>query len=209
VLSFLGLAPGMTVLDLNAATGWYTEILARAVGPTGHVIAHNHPGARTTLVAKDFEQRYRAARLPNVEQQFVRHNDLSLPAGSLDFILMSMVYHDTYWHDEEVDWGPIDRPALLQSLLTALQPGGIVGVIDHYASPGADPFESVIAVHRIDLDAVRRDFLAAGFEPTGESDVLRSTTDDYALSVFDSAVLGRTDRFVLRFRKPPTLSGRS
>jgi predicted methyltransferase len=34
----------MTVLDLNAATGWYTEILSRAVGPTGHVIAHNHPG---------------------------------------------------------------------------------------------------------------------------------------------------------------------
>jgi predicted methyltransferase len=172
------------------------------VGPTGHVIAHNHPGARTTLAAKDFEQRYGAARLPNVEQQFVRHNDLSPPPGSLDFVLMSMVYHDTHWHSDTVDWGPIDRPALLTSLLAALKGGSVIGVIDHYAAAGRDPFESVPAVHRIDPAIVRRDFLAAGFEPAGESDVLRSTTDDYALSVFDPAVIGHTDRFVLRFRKP-------
>ena len=59
-----------------------------------------------------------------------------------------------------------------------------------------------MAVHRIDPAVVRRDFVAAGFEPAGESDVLRSTTDDYSLSVFDPTVVGRTDRFVLRFRKP-------
>ena len=116
---------------------------------------------------------------------------------------MSMVYHDTYWHDDDVDWGPIDRQALLESLLNALKPGGVVGVVDHYAAAGRDPYESVMAVHRIDPAVVRRDFIAAGFEPAGESDVLRATTDDYALSVFDTAVVGRTDRFVLRFRKPP------
>ncbi len=117
----------MTVVDMNAATGWYTEILARAVGPTGHVIAHNHPGARAALAAEDFEARYGGNRLPNVEQTFVRHNDLHLPASSVDVVLMSMVYHDTYWHDDVVDWGPIDRQALLASLLEALKPGGIVG----------------------------------------------------------------------------------
>ncbi len=202
MLAFLGVSPGMTVLDLNAATGWYTEILARAVGPTGHVIAHNHPGARAALAAEAFEARYGGDRLPNVEQTFVRHDDLQLRADSVDVVLMSMVYHDTYWHDDDVDWGPIDRLALLESLLAALKAGGIVGVVDHYAAAGSDPFESVMAVHRIDPDVVRRDFLAAGFEPAGESDVLRTTTDDYSLSVFDAAVVGRTDRFVLRFRKP-------
>ena len=195
----------MTVLDMNAATGWYTEILARVVGPTGRVLAHNHPGAGTTLPAADFAARYGGNRLPNVEQTFARHNDLQLPADSVDIVLMSLVYHDTYWHDDDVDWGPIDRLALLESLLAALKPGGIVGVVDHYAAAGRDPFESVIAVHRIDPDVVRRDFLAAGFEPAGESDVLRTTTDDYSLSVFDAAVVGRTDRFVLRFRRPLTL----
>ena len=36
----------------------------------------------------------------------------------------------------------------------------------------------------------------------GESDVLRNRTDDCGSSVFDAAIVGRTDRFVLRFRKP-------
>ena len=191
---------------MNAATGWYTEILARVVGPTGHVIAHNHPGARTMLSAENFEARYGGDRLPNVEQLFVRHNELRLPGASLDVVLLSMVYHDTYWHDEDVDWGPIDRPALLASLFAALKPGGIVGVIDHYAAPGADPTTSVMAVHRIDVAVVRRDFLAAGFEPDGETAVLRNADDDYALSVFDPSVVGHTDRFVLRFRKPTPTS---
>jgi predicted methyltransferase len=191
----------MTVLDLNAATGWYTEILARAVGPSGRVIAHNHPAARTTLPAADFDARYGGDRLPNVEQIFVRHNDLHLPPDSVDIVLMSIVYHDTYWHRDGIEWGPIDREALLASLRAALKAGGIVGVVDHYAAAGRDPFESVMAAHRIDPAVVRRDFVAAGFAPDGESDVLRNRNDDYSLSVFDAAVVGRTDRFVLRFRK--------
>jgi len=191
----------MTVLDVGAATGWYAEILARDVGARGRVIAHNHPGARNTLPAEDFEARYGYGRLPNVEQVFVRHNDLRLPLESVDVVLMSMVYHDTYWHRDGVDWGPIDRPALLGSLRAALKPGGIVGVVDHHAAAGRDPFESVMAAHRIDPAVVRRDFAAAAFEPDGETDVLRNPNDDYTLSVFDAAVVGRTDRFVLRFRK--------
>ena len=65
VLTFLGVAPGMSIVDMNAATGWYTEILSRVVGPTGHVIAHNHPGARDAIAAEDFERRYGDDRLPN------------------------------------------------------------------------------------------------------------------------------------------------
>lgn len=202
VLRFLGVVPGMRVLDMNAATGWYTEILARVVSPTGRVIAHNHPGARDTLAAEALERRYGGDRLPNVEQVFVRHDDLRLPAESLNVVLMSMVYHDTYWHRDGVQWGPVDRQALLESLFRALKPGGVIGVIDHYAAPRSDPFESVMALHRIDLAIVRRDFAAAGFEEDGASDVLRNPGDNYTAGVFDPAVAGRTDRFVLRFRKP-------
>jgi len=191
----------MTVLDFNAATGWYTEILSRAVGPNGRVIAHNHPGARSTLPSEAFEARYGGNRLPNVEQIFARHDDLRLPRGSLDVVLLSLVYHDTYWHRDGVAWGPIDRQALLASLREALKPSGVVGVIDHHAAAGSDPFESVQALHRIDHAVVLSDFSAAGFVLDGESDVLRTAADDRSLSVFDAAVVGRTDRFVLRFRK--------
>jgi predicted methyltransferase len=191
----------MTALDLNASTGWFSEILAGAVGPTGRVIAHNHPGARTALPAAAFEARYGANRLPNVEQIFARHDELRLPARSVDVVLLSLVYHDTYWHDDAVDWGPIGRASLLDSLRVALRPGGAVGVVDHCAAADQDPFESAMALHRIDPDVVRRDFLAAGFEPAGESDVLRNRADDHSLSIFDAAIVGRTDRFVLGFLK--------
>lgn len=201
VLAFLGIAPGMRVLDMNAATGYYTELLARVVGPTGHVIAHNHPGARTALAPQDFERRYGGNRLPNTEQLFVAHNDIALPPGSLDAVLMSMVYHDTYWHDPKVDWGPVDRQALLESLYAALASDGVVGVVDHHAVAGADAHESAHATHRIDAAVVRRDFAAAGFELEAESAVLRNPADDRTLSVFDDVMRGRTDRFVMRFRR--------
>ncbi len=201
VLEFLGIAPGMRVLDMNAAAGYYAELLARVVGPTGHVIAHNHPGARTALKPEDFERRYGGNRLPNVEQLFVPHDGIALPNGSLDAVLMSMVYHDTYWYDPKVDWGPVDQQALLRSLHDALAPGGVIGVIDHYAAAGTDPRTSAMATHRIDPDVVLRDFRAAGFELEQQSDLLRNPADDYAKSVFDDAVQGRTDRFVMRFRR--------
>ncbi len=193
----------MRVLDMNAATGYYAELLARVVGSTGHVIAHNHPGARAALKAEAFERRYGGDRLPNVEQLFVPHNGIALPNGSLDAVLMSMVYHDTYWYDPKVDWGPVDQQALLRSLRDALAPGGVIGVIDHSAAAGADPRTSAMATHRIDPDVVLRDFRAADFELDEQSDLLRNPADDHTKSVFDDTVHGRTDRFVMRFRRAP------
>jgi predicted methyltransferase len=202
VLALLGVAPGMRVLDVNAAGGYYSELLARTVGSTGHVIAHNHPGARTMLPAVDLERRYGDGRLPNVEQIFVRHADLVLPDESLDAVLMSMVYHDLYWDAPGVDWGPIDARALLRSLHRALRPGAVVGVVDHTALAGSDPAVSAHALHRIDPAVVVADFTAAGFVLDAQSDALRNSGDDLRRSVFDAAVHGQTDRFVLRFRRP-------
>ena len=202
VLSFMGVQPGMTVLDFHAATGYYTEILSRIVGVDGHITAHDGPGALDVLGAQVFERLYGGDRLANTEHIFAQHNELQLAHNSLDAILMALVYHDTYWFDEAVDWGPVDREALLAVLYEALKPGGIVAVVDHYAAAGSDPHASVYAQHRIDPDIVRRDFRAAGFELTAESEILRNSADDYALTIFDAAVYGRTDRFLMRFRRP-------
>lgn len=202
VLAFLGLRPGMRVLDLNAATGYYTEILARAVGPKGRVIAHNHPGAVAMLGPDAIGRRYEHGRLPNVTPLLARHHELGLPPASLDFVLMSMTYHDTYWYDPEVDWGPVDQLAFLGQIYGALAPGGAVGVIDHVAGADTDPARTAKALHRIDPEVVKRDFRRAGFILEADSDLLRNPQDDHQRSVFDAAIQGRTDRFVLRFRKP-------
>lgn len=203
VLEFVGVVPGMRVLDLSAASGYYTELLARVVGATGHVIAHNNPGAKDIIGTDAFERRYGGDRLPNVEQWFVSHAAFAPAPRTLDAVLMSNVYHDLYWFFPGVDWGPVDVGALLGAVYAALEPGGVVGIVDHHAAPGIDPAESAKATHRIDADVVRRDFAAAGFVLEAESDVLRNPDDDGTRSVFDAAVRGKTDRFVMRFRRPP------
>ena len=202
VLGFFGVRRGMTVLDLNAAAGYFTELLANVVGPRGHVIAHNHPGAATMLGA-EIKQRYEHGRLPNVEQLFARHDELRLVPASLDFVLMSMTYHDTYWYDAKIDWGPVDQSAFLGQFYAALKPGRVVGVIDHVAAAGVDARTSAMKLHRIDPAIVKSDFERAGFVLESESAVLRNPNDDHSLGVFDPAIHSHTDRFVMRFRRPP------
>lgn len=202
MLTFFGVAPGMRVLDLNSATGYFTEILARSVGPTGHVVAHNHTGAKSILGENAISARYVNGRLPNVVPMYARHDELAFAAATFDLALLSLVYHDTYWHAAGADWGPVDRPALLAALRAALAPGGIVGIVDHHAHSGANPVESVHLTHRIDRAIVLRDFEAAGFVFDAESAALGNPNDDRTRSVFDPSINGKTDRFVLRFRRP-------
>ncbi|MEO8464725.1 MAG: methyltransferase [Gammaproteobacteria bacterium] len=202
LMSFLGVRRGIRVFDLNAATGYFTELLANVVGPRGHVIAHNHPGA-LTMLGERIKQRYDHGRLPNVEQLLARHDDLRLAPASLDLVLMSMTYHDTYWYDAKVDWGPVEQCAFLQQFYTAIKPGGVVGVIDHVAPTDMEPRTSAMKLHRIDPAIVKRDFERAGFVLESESNVVRNPNDDHSLGVFDPAIHNHTDRFIMRFRRPP------
>jgi predicted methyltransferase len=202
VLEFFGIAPRMRVLDFNAAAGYFTEIVSHIVGPTGAVIAHNHPGALRTLGEDAVMKRYAGGRLPNITTLIARHGELNLSRRNLDVVLLSLVYHDTYWYRAGLDWGPVHRPVLLRAFYSALKPGGIVAVIDHYAEASANPAVSVDALHRIDPAAVIRDFTAAGFVLDAQSNVVRNFEDDHTRSVFDPAIQGRTDRFVMRFRRP-------
>ncbi|MFX9169576.1 hypothetical protein ABTN79_20310, partial [Acinetobacter baumannii] len=65
-----------------------------------------------------------------------------------------------------------------------------------------DPRAIADSLHRIDPARVRADMIAAGFVPDGESDALRHPEDPHTGVVFDPAMRGRTDRFVVRFRRP-------
>jgi predicted methyltransferase len=86
-------------------------------------------------------------------------------------------------------------------LFAAMKPGATLGLIDHAAAPGS-PHETGGTLHRIDPEIVKRDFAASGFVLDAESGVLRNPGDDHTKGVFDPAVRRRTDRFVLRFRRP-------
>lgn len=201
ILGFLAVGPGMHVIDVLAAGGYYSELLARVVGEKGEVIAYNNP-PYAKFAEKGIATRYAGDRLPNVRQVTSTIEDLQLAPASLDAALFVMSYHDLYWRPADGSWPATDPAMLLRRLAAALKPGAVVVVQDHVANPGGEPAQIVDALHRIDPALVKRDFEQAGFVFDGQSEVLAHPGDDHSKLVFDESIRGRTDQFVLRFRKP-------
>ncbi len=199
VLEFFGIERGDTVLDLFSGGGYYSELLSTVVGPDGKVLAHSN-SAYLNFVGEEFDARHAAGRLQNVDVLIAENNELDLERDSLDAIVLVLSYHDVYHVDAENGWAAIDKEKLLAELYNALKPGGIFGIVDHAAEPGAPP-ETGTTLHRVDPVRVVADLKAAGFKPDGENDALRNAADDHTASVFDPAIRGKTDQFILRFRK--------
>ena len=199
VLGFLELEAGDRALDVMAGSGYYTELMAKAVGPRGAVVALEPP------VFIDDKSKAEWAKLreraPNVSLLTQMPGDMTLAPSSFDFALLHLVYHDFYWQSEKYKFPRMEPDAALKKLYAAMKPGGVVGVIDHVAKPG-DTRQIADKLHRIDPETIKADFARAGFVLDGESDALRVPSDDVAKLVFDPSVRGKTDRVVYRFRKP-------
>lgn len=200
LLEFLGLKPGMKVLDLFGANQYWAEIVAPSVGPKGHVTVWQPTQFLKDERRKGFNEF--AARQKNVTLISSPFEAPNLPVNAFDFALMNLDYHDVYWEDAERKIVRMDPDAWLKRLYAAMKPGAVVGVIDHVASPNQDTRATVDKLHRIDPDVVKRDFLKAGFVLDGTSDMLRNPADDHTLLVFDPKVRGKTDRFIFKFKKP-------
>jgi predicted methyltransferase len=200
ILQFIDIKPGMAVLDMFAGGGYYAELFQYVVGPAGKVVAYNNTGY-SMIAAEQIATRYADGRLADVEQLVSENNALVLPSAAFDRVFFGLSYHDIYYLDGERGWEKIDRAKMLAEIFDSLKPGGTVVVLDHVASADM-PAEEVRALHRISPELVTQDFLAAGFDADGESNVLRSTDDDYALIAMAPHLRGKTDRAVLRFKKP-------
>jgi predicted methyltransferase len=204
VLAFMGVEPGMNVLDYFAASGYYSELLSRSVGPAGSVIVYNNP-TYAEFAGEKLAKRFENNRLGNAKVVTVPTSELKLEASSLDGVLFVMSYHDLYWTPKDAK-APLGDPAqVTASLFQALKPGGVVVVVDHAAKPGSDTLQVVDALHRIDPEAAKRDFAKAGFIFDGESKALEHLDDDRTKLVFDESVRHKTDQFILHFSKPKEL----
>ena len=199
VLEFLELKAGMRVLELYAANGYYTYILAKAVGPEGVVYAQNAP--RIASFEDNIGERSQAealaamlakTALQNVHPLLRPSTDLGLPVNSIDFVLLSQILHDYY------NRNPQSALQLLQHLYEFVVPGGVVGIIDHIGEQGLDNSR----MHRMTIDEARRTAMLAGFEIEAQSDVLHNPQDNHRRSIFDPMLNRQTDQFVLRLRKP-------
>ena len=189
----------MHVADVLAGDGYYSELLGNLVGPTGHVLMLNN-SAFDHWSDGDRQPRLAGNRMPNVEYRIVDLNQMNLGAATLDAIVLSKVYHDLYWVDPQGEWPKIDTSGVLDQLVLALKPGGVLLLVDHSAKSGHGSADAT-TLHRIDEAFARQDFTKRGMQVIASSDLLRRQDDPREQISYKAPMLGKTDRFVLVFRK--------
>jgi predicted methyltransferase len=198
-LSFAGIKPGDRVADYAAGSGYFTRLFAHIVGPEGHVYASvPSPLFKYPNIVKGIADIETYVVLhPNVSVNFAAPVEAARYPEKLDLFWISQNYHDL--HDKFM--GPVDMAAFNRAVFEALKPGGLYVVLDHVAAPGS-PSEVTDTLHRIEPGTVRREVEAAGFRFEGESRVLANPSDPHTAGVFDPSIQGRTDQFILKFRRP-------
>ena len=199
LMTFAGVKPGDKVADFFGGGGYWSELLARAVGPTGKVTLVNNVGY-WGFARNDIKERFKDGRLQEIAQRVVETPAMGLGKDQYDLILIFMGYHDLYWVDEGSGWPRIDSGLVLDQLHAALKPGGHLLIVDHAAREGSGS-AAASDLHRIDEAFTKQDIASHGFLLEKSWHGLRNTADDHTRGVFDEAIRGKTDRFVHLYRK--------
>lgn len=187
---------GGQVVDLVMGGGYFTRILAGAVGPKGRVIGYQPAEFIQFQASYGENQKKVAAAHANVTPLTSTFGTLDLPDG-MDLVLTVQNYHDLH-----LTPFPKDTAAKVNAeVFKSLKPGGIYLVVDHVATTGSG-LEAAMTVHRIDPAIVRTEVEAVGFKLETESPLLRDAADPHTANVFSPAIRGKTDQFILKFRKP-------
>ena len=195
-LAFAGVKPGQKVVDLIPGGGYFTRLFSVAVGPKGHVFAVAPPKRPDST--RDFAAAAQAIaadpHYSNVSVLVQPFKEFATPEP-VDLVWTSRNYHDLH-NVPDFDVGAFDK-----AVFNALKPGGVFIVLDHAAEKGSGARDTS-TLHRIDPEVVKKEVEAAGFKFEGESDVLHNPSDAHTEKVFEASVKGKTDQFILKFRKP-------
>lgn len=131
--------------DVGAGSGYYTELLSNAVGPTGTVYATDIQPAMLQLL----ERRIRDRKLTNVKPVLGAEDDPRLPFDSLDLVLLVDVYHE------------FSRPQqMLRRIRSALKPGGRLVLLEFRKE---DPTVPIREEHKMSVEQVRTELEAERF----------------------------------------------
>jgi predicted methyltransferase len=198
-LEFAGIAPGQQIAELLPGAGYFTRIMSKAVGPSGHIYALiPAPSPDAPANTPDFAARIKAVA---ANPDYGNVSVVSQPFGQLktpvpvDLVWTSQNYHDLH------NFPGLDITVFNQMVFEALKPGGVYFILDHASEPGAGAGVTS-TLHRIDPETVKREVLAAGFVFVGSSSLLKQSSDPHTAKVFDPSIRGRTDQFILKFKKP-------
>jgi SAM-dependent methyltransferase len=157
VMDILSIAPGKSVADIGAGSGWFSVRAARRIGVAGSVYAVDiNPDA-----IRYIDERIRKEQLGNVKTILSEPDDPLLPARSVDAVLLLKTYHE------------VAQPVvLLRKLRGALRPGAKVGVIDRNGN-GEN--------HGVGRDVVIREAKEAGYDLLAQYDFVKKDQMDYFL----------------------------
>jgi predicted methyltransferase len=198
-LAFADVKAGEQIGELIPGGGYFTRLFSKAVGPKGHVFALVPPRpANAPADAPDRNAPIKAlagdANYSNVSVVELVKGAVSTSAP-LDLVFTAQNYHDLH------NVPTLDVAAFNKSVFDALKPGGLYVIVDHSAEAGSGGRDTS-TLHRIDADTVKQEVTAAGFELVGSSEILKNPADARTAKVFDPSVRGKTDQFILKFRKP-------
>ena len=196
VVAFAGLKAGDKVADISPGGGYFTRIFSKVVGAKGKVYAvlpastlATRPEAGDGMKALAADAQY-----GNIVFHASDFDKFTAPEA-LDVAWTSDNYHDFNNRGEGYTL------AMDKAVFAALKPGGTFIVIDHAAEKGSGGRDTK-TLHRVDPDLVKAEAQAAGFTLEAESNVLANPADDHKVGVTDGGVRGKTDQFVVKFKKP-------
>ncbi|MEN5266140.1 methyltransferase [Stenotrophomonas sp. TWI587] len=218
-LSFFGVAPGQTVIEVTPGSGWYSEILAPLLHDKGqYVAAVVDPMAVAEGRGRDYQQRSRDGldkKFAGNAAVFGKSRVVAYdpkapvfgPANSADVVLTFRNVHN--WRSSGQAEG------MFKGFFSVLKPGGVLGVVEHRAKADVPADDKTGYVGQQQVIAMAK---AAGFELAGSSEINTNPRDtkDYPNGVWtlpptnqhdaaDAAkyqAIGESDRMTLRFVKP-------
>lgn len=228
LLPFIGPGPGIVAFDLSAAGGYTTELLARAIGPTGKVYGQSRPidpnRAPTAPAVREGNSHPNLAPAAAAPPSAPRPSPVALadrnakllaarvPAALI--VAVSRPFEDPFPPDlaansvdlatlifnyHDLGFMGVDRAAMNAAVFRALKPGGHYVLADHAGRPGTGISESG-TLHRIEEAFLRREVEAAGFKLVEEGTFLRNPNDPKDKNTPDPPQ--PKDEFVLKFVKP-------
>jgi predicted methyltransferase len=193
-LDFSGVQPGMTVGEFYPGGGYFTRMLSKVVGPTGHVYGLENAGWKGAVKAND--ELLAEGKWKNVSMDSEPFGTVKFPRP-LDLAWVTQNYHDL----KIAEYGKVDTLAFDHAVYKALKPGGIYFILDHQGRAGMSDDE-IAKMHRINRDVVIKEVTSAGFKLVAEGNFLRRRGDDHSKPIFDKSIQGHTDQYALKFVKP-------